>query len=440
MNDTTFNIKAFGAVGDGIKIETGALQAAIDKCHAVGGGMVRIPAGRYQLGTVVLKSHVTLSLDFGAYLLGSQDLKDYPTEHLRPAREGEAHCLFYAEDAVDIRFEGLGEIDGRGKREVWPRKAGPGGRDLRPRLIRMENCERVTFSGLCYRDPVFWGIHLVDCREVVFTAVTIRFRDNHANNDGIDLDGCENVLIENCDIDSGDDAICLKSSLNPCRDIVVRNCVATSATAAVKFGASSSGGFIGVKVTNCRFYDCPMGAIKLELVDGGRLENVTISRIVMENVGSPLFVRLGNRGRVYTDKRRRRKGGQGPDVTPEGAAVGSLRSVRVTDVVAEVKGDDKARQAAIMITGIPDACVEDIVLENVTVSFPGGGTAEDASREVPEDIARYPEQFFFGVLPAWGAYIRHARDIQFKNVLLSSRASDVRQQIVLDDVTGFKDH
>jgi hypothetical protein len=79
-----------------------------------------------------------------------------------------------------------------------------------------------------------------------------------------------------------------------------------------------------------------------------------------------------------------------------------LKSVRVTDVVAEVKGDDKARQAAIMITGIPDACVEDIVLENVTVSFPGGGTAEDAAREVPEDIARYPEQFFFGVLPAWG--------------------------------------
>lgn len=333
---------------------------------------------------------MTLSLDFGAYLLGSQDLKDYPTEHLRPAREGQAHCLFYAEDASDIRFEGLGEIDGRGKRDVWPRKAGPGGRDLRPRLIRMENCERITFSGLCYRDPVFWGIHLVDCRDAVFTAVNIRFRDNHANNDRIDLDGCENVLIENCDINSGDDAICLKSSLNPCRDIVVRDCVATSATAAVKFGASSSGGFIDVSVTNCHFYDCPMGAIKLELVDGGRLENVTVSRIVMENVGSPLFVRLGNRGKVYTAKRRG-PSDKGSDAIPQGAPIGSLKSVRVTDVVAEVKGDDKARQAAIMITGIPDAYVEDIVLENVTVSFPGGGTAEDAGREVPEDIARYPE-------------------------------------------------
>jgi hypothetical protein len=221
--------------------------------------------------------------------------------------------------------------------------------------------------------------------------------------------------------------------------------VATSATAAVKFGASSSGGFIDVSVTNCHFYDCPMGAIKLELVDGGRLENVTISRIVMENVGSPLFVRLGNRGKVYTAKRRgpstKRRGpsDKGSDAIPQGAPIGSLKSVRVTDVVAEVKGDDKARQAAIMITGIPDAYVEDIVLENVTVSFPGGGTDEDAAREVPEDIARYPEQFFFGVLPAWGAYIRHARDIQFKNVSLSARDEDARQQIVLDDVTGFKE-
>jgi len=454
------SIQAFGAMGDGIAMDTDALQNAIDAAHAAGGGVVRIPAGRYQIGTTQLRSNVTLSLDAGACLLGSQDLKDYPVGHLKPAREGEAHCLFYAEDATDIRFEGLGTIDGRGKPEAFARKAGPGGRDLRPRLIRMENCERVTFSGLTYRDPAFWGIHLIDCREVLFSAVKIRFRNNHFNNDGIDLDGCEDVLIENCDFNSGDDAICLKSSLNPCRNVVVRDCVLSSNTAALKLGASSSGGFIDISVTNCRFHDCPMGAIKLELVDGGRLENIAISRIVMEDVGSPLFIRLGNRGRIYT-KRTGRGVGQRDDARNEGAPVGSVRNICISDVVAEVtiedraktaratykqlKGDDfsgvtdkeRSKAGPIMITGIPGHYVEDVVLENITVSYPGGGTAEDAERDVPEDIARYPEQYFFGVLPAWGAYIRHARNVEFKNVQLTTRSRDQRNRVVLDDVEGF---
>jgi hypothetical protein len=203
-----------------------------------------------------------------------------------------------------------------------------------------------------------------------------------------------------------------------------------------------------------------MGAIKLEMVDGGRLENVAFSRIVMEDVGSPLFIRLGNRGRSYTENTRTGVS-QGPDAKPEGAPVGSVKNVRVSDVVAKVVVEDRARAAQatykqlkshdsseltdqekskagpIMITGIPGHCVEDVVLENVTISYPGGGTADDAAGDVPEDIARYPEQYFFGVLPAWGAYIRHARDVQFKNVKLSVRADDARERIVLEDAEGF---
>jgi hypothetical protein len=179
-----------------------------------------------------------------------------------------------------------------------------------------------------------------------------------------------------------------------------------------------------------------MGAIKLQLVDGGRLENVDISRIVMENVGNPIFIRLGNRGRTYT-KRTAQK--QNADVKPEGAPVGTLRNVRIRDVVAEVTGDDKSRSGPIMITGIPGHCVEDVVLENIKISYPGGGTQDDAQRLVPEDIARYPEQFFFGVLPAWGAYIRHARNVEFADVVLTTRSPDERKRIVLDDVEGFSE-
>ena len=443
-----FNIKNYGAVGDGVAMDTVAVQKAIDTCSETGGGVVWIPAGRYVIGTVQVKSNVTLSLDHGAELLGSQDMKDYPIDKLRPAREGNSECLLYAEDATNIRIEGLGVIDGRGSREFFPRRAGPGGKDNRPRLIRFENCKNLTFSGVTYKRSAFWGLHLIDCKDIHFNGITVRMRNNNSNNDGMDLDGCENVLIENCDIDSGDDAICLKSSKNPCRNIVVRNCRVASSTAALKFGTSSRGGFIDVNVSNCYFYNSPMGAIKLQLVDGGRLENVDISRIVMDEVGCPIFIRLGNRGTSFTGKS---PSSRGADAKPQGVPVGTLKNIRISDVVAKVvienrdktpgfTDKEKAKAGPIMITGIPGHCIENVVLENIDISFPGHGTEEEAKRVVPEDIARYPEQFFFGVLPSWGAYIRHARNVEFKNVNLTTRSPDQREKIVLVDVEGFVEH
>lgn len=434
-NPKMFNIKTYGAIGDGAAVNTEAIQKTIDACHAAGGGMVLVPAGDFVTGTLHLKSHITLSFDYGASLLGSQNQEDYPTDKLRRAREGQSECLLYAEDATDIRLEGLGVIDGRGTPEAFPKRRGRGGGDRRPRLLRFEGCENLTFSGLTYKRPAFWGLHLVDCKNIHITAVTIRFLNNGQNNDGLDLDGCENVLIENCDIQSGDDAICLKSSRYPCRSIVVRNCRVCSHTAPLKFGSSTHGGFIDVSLTNCYFYDSPMGAMKLALVDGGRLENVEISRVVMENVGCPIFIRLGNRGSTFG------KDGKAP--------VGTLKNVCISDVVAKVtlqdrdqSGDyserEKAKAGPIMISGIPGHYVEDIVLENIKISFPGYASEEEAKRVVPEDEDRYPEQFFFGVLPAWGAYIRHAKNIEFKNVELSLRGEDARQKIVLDDVEGFE--
>ena len=431
MGAGKFNIRDYGAVGDGKAMETEAVQKTIDTCHAAGGGVVWIPAGDYVIGTITLKSNITLSLDYGASLLGSQDIADYTTDLIQP-REGWPHCLIYAENSSNITIEGLGVIDGRGTREAFP-----WGKRPSPRLLRMESCDQLKFSGVTYKRPAFWGLHLIDCQDVHFNAVTIDSRNNNLGNDGIDLDGCEDVIIENCDINSGDDGICLKSSLNPCKNILVKNCRVSSHTAPLKFGASSHGGFIDITVTNCYFHDSPMGAIKLELVDGGRMENVDISRITMKDVGSPIFIRLGSRGKTYG------KGGKAP--------VGSIKNIRISDVVAEVAFEEKNRDKAIsellerekaaagpiMITGIPGHYVEDVVLENIEISYPAYGTKEDASRVVPEDEDRYPEQYFFGVLPAWGAYIRHAKNIQFKNVKMNLRGADDRERIVQDDVQGF---
>lgn len=444
------DVTSFGAIGDGVAIETKAFQASIDGCHESGGGIVRVPAGDFQIGTIELKSNVTLSLDHGANLLGSTNKADYPSEGLDDPREGGPHCLIYANGATNVSIEGLGVIDGRGTAENFPRlRSGGRHRGLRPRLLRMVNCDGVTFSGVTWKRPAFWGLHLIDCKNIHFNTVTIRFRNNNYNNDGLDLDGCEDVLIENCDIDSGDDAICLKSSKNPCRHIVVRRCKVSSNTAALKFGTSSRGGFIDVNVTNCYFYNCPMGAIKLQLVDGGRLEDVMISRIAMKEVGCPIFIRLGDRGSTF----------EGRD-TPK-PPVGTVKDILISDVVAEVSIEDRALAAnapyknikpedapgitdkekskagPIMITGIPGHYVENVTLRNVKISFPGHGTSEDAQRTVPEDIERYPEQFFFGVLPSWGAYIRHAKNIEFDSVKLEVRTTDERMKIHLDDVEGF---
>ena len=457
IKPTTFNIKTYGAIGDGVAMETEAVQKTIDACHNAGGGTVWVPAGDFQIGTIILRSNVTLSLDYGASLLGSTKIVDYPTDKLKKAREGGPHCLIYAENAKNITIEGLGVIDGRGTQKDFPRKGGTNS-GIRPRLMRLESCEDLTFSGVTYKRPAFWGLHLIDCKNVHFDAVTLRFRNNNHNNDGLDLDGCEDVLIENCDLSAGDDAICLKSSLNPCRHIVVRGCRADSNTAAVKFGSSSRGGFIDVSITNCYFYDCPMGAIKLQSVDGGCLENISISRIVMKNVGNPIFLRLGNRGSTF-DRRSRRD--QRADDSPKAEFTGTLKNVRISDLVAEVTVEDreksmdavyrrikketapgvtdkeKGRAGPIMITGIPGHYIENVILENVKISYPGHGTEEDAKRVVAEDEKKYPEQFFFGVLPAWGAYIRHAKNVEFNNVELTLRGDDARQKLVLDDVEGF---
>jgi len=458
-----FNVKKYGAIGDSLTMDTEAIQEAIDACTQNRGGMVWIPAGKYHIGTIRLKSNVTISLDYGAYLLGSQNIADYDTD-LPKTREGNAECLIFAENATNITIEGLGVIDGRGTHLAFPRMGSDRTRLPRPRLIRMESCSNLSFSGVTYKKPAFWGIHLVDCKKIHFNGVTVRFRNNNYNNDGLDLDGCHDVLIENCDIEAGDDAICLKSSLHPCRNIVVSNCRVSSNTSPLKFGTSSSGGFIDVKVTNCYFYDCPMGAIKLQLVDGGRMENVEISRIVMEDVGNPIFIRLGNRGRQYTKE---------TDIAfnaskygfDDSVPVGTLKNVGISDVVAEVTVESpekearavykridlmnqyldaeklaekqKSRTGPIMITGIPGHYIENVKLENIEISYPGGGSTEDAQRIIAEDEKRYPEQFFFGVLPAWGAYIRHAKNIEFNNVKMSVRESDKREMIVTEDVVGF---
>jgi len=243
----------------------------------------------------------------------------------------------------------------------------------------------------------------------------------NANNDGIDIDGCQRVRIANCDIRSGDDAIVLKSTLNrPCKHVVVANCVLSSDCNAFKLGTESTGGFENIVMNNCVIYDTRLSGIALETVDGGTLDRVNISNVSMDNVRSPIFVRLGNRARPFE------QGAPKP-------GMGMLRNVSLSDIQAT--GADPIGCA---IAGLPGHPVENLTLSNIRIRFAGGGKDADAQRPIEEKPEAYPEYSMFGRLPAYGFYRRQARNVRFDRVEVGSLAPDARPSLVCEDMDGLR--
>ncbi len=330
--DSYFNVRDFEAAGDGTTMDTLPLQKAIDACAHAGGGTVCIPSGQYLTGTLFLKSHVTLRLENGAVLLGSRNLDDYPVRvpKLRSYTDNYTErSLLYGENLESAVIEGHGLIDGRGA-------AFKGSYKVRPYLIRLVSCRNVSVKNITLKDSPMWVQHYLACEDVLIDGITVNSRCN-ANNDGLDVDGCERVRIANCSIRSGDDAIVLKSTLDrPCKNVVITNCTLSSDCNAFKLGTESNGGFENIALSNCTLYDTRLAGIALELVDGGVLDGVSIANVTMRNVRGPLFVRLGNRARPF------KKGMEQP-------GLGRLRNVSICGVQAT--GADRT---GCSITGLPE--------------------------------------------------------------------------------------
>jgi hypothetical protein len=406
-----------GARGDGQTLDTAAIQSAIDRCAARGGGRVIVPGpATYVIGTILLKSGVTLHLEAGAVLLGSPNRDHYVA--IDPFVEGTGMVvgtgLVAAENAHDVAIEGEGTIDGQGA--GWPRDR----EHPRPFLLRLVRCRNVRLSGVRLTAPAAWTCNLYQCRRVRIDRLRIDSHGN-ANNDGIDVDGCQDVRITRCRIDSGDDAIVFKTTSQvPNEDVTVTDCDLKSRWGAIKWGTESLGDMRRFRIRRCRIRDTDGGGLKILSADGAILEDIHVRDVTMENVDMPISIILRARRRTYRDLPPR--------------DVGLIRDVRIENVTASAPNDGRVKPAAgLLITGLEGRRIENIRLRNVQLSLPGGATPEDARRTVPELAAEYPEYGRLGALPAFGAFVRHARGIMFERVTFVPRAVDARPAIACDD-------
>jgi hypothetical protein len=426
-----FDITKYGAVGNGTTLNTGAIQKAIDECNRAGGGKVNFPAGKFLSGTVVLKNNVTLNFSKDAVLLGSIHLKDY--RNLDPFTEGlgidVGWALLVAVDAKNIGIEGEGTIDGQGSalkaKHIETDTRSEGQRwGLRPFLVRIVRCTGVTVKDVTLKYAGAWTSHYFQSRQILIENVKI-MSVGVAHNDGIGIDGCQNVRIKDCDVVSGDDALVFKttSSKMANRDIVVTGMRLKSNQAGIKMGTESMAPFENIKISNCHIYDTKNGGIKLLTVDGAHLRNIEISDITMENVRTPMLFRLGSRLNVFRKDQDTKQ------------PTGTFENVVIKNVKAKASANAQLMPpSGILVTGIPGHYITDLTLEDIEISLAGGGLEEHARQVVPEAVDQYPEVKTFGPrVPAYGVWARHVKGLKLKNVRFYLDSNDVRPAIICED-------
>lgn len=453
MSDHFYDVRRFGAVGDGKTLDSPAINRAIEEAASKGGGTVFFPAGVYSSYSIRLKSSITLWLDAGATILAA----DVPsggttTGGYDPAGPeqpwsayqdfGHRHwcnSLLWGENLHDVSIVGQGLIWGkglsRGEADELPLAEKPG---VANKAIALKNCHNVLFRDFSMLAGGHFAILLTGVDNVVIDALKI-----DTNRDGIDIDCCRNVRVSNCSVNSPwDDGICPKSSFalgyaRTTENVTITNCYVTGVydygtmldgtfkrtnfpvgsrrpTGRIKCGTESNSGFKNITVSNCVFESCR--GFALETVDGALIEDITVTNITMRGVvHSPLFLRLGKRMRG-----------------PAGVAPGVLKRILINNIVSY----DAAAEFPSIIAGCPGSLIEDIKISDMYLQQPGGGTKEWATLNPPEKESAYPEATMFGTLPARGFFIRHARNLEFSNIEIATAKGDERPAFWMQDVDG----
>ena len=432
----TYNVREFGAKGDGSALETSAFQRAIDACFHDHGGIVLVPAGVYQIGTIELKSNVTLRLSAGSKLLGSADGKQYHSVDEIPL-DGDATledgnvALIYAVSAENISIEGNGTIDGQGSQffsatRGVPPPSGRGGAQ-RPYHLLFHRCKNVTVRDVFLTACAFHSIRIIQSSFIKLEGLRIYNRVNR-NNDGFHFISSEYVHVNNCDVQCQDDACALFGS---CKFVTVTNCSFSTRWSVFRFGGGVAE---NIAVSNCLIYDTYGCPIKMRCGPGSRFENMTFSNLIMRNVTGPISIGVGPREHQHQSPAG--KGSEVPGIVRNISFSGIHATVVVPQQLPDVPfpstynpGEIKSCIALNAVEGT----IERITFDDVHVTFPGGGTPEEAAvRNVSTVIGEY---YAGGVLPAYALYARNVQALSVNNVRCEVTASEARPAIVFDHVT-----
>jgi hypothetical protein len=417
----TYDIRDFGAKGDGVALDTRAVQAAVDACARDHGGTVLVPAGLFVIGMVELKSNVTLRIAAGGTLLGTADGKQYHNVDAVPLR-GDATLgdgnvgLIYAVDAENVTVEGPGTIDGNGAQFRSPTRGAPSPAGIsgshRPYHLMFYRCKNLAVRNIFLKDSAFHSLRIVQCSFARFSGIHVHSRVIH-NNDGFHFISCRYVHVTDCDIHCQDDACALFGS---CQFVTVTNSTFSTRWSVFRFGGGAAE---NITVSNCLFHQvfgCP---IKLECGSGSRFENMSFSNLIMKDVTGPISI--GVRG-----------GGVVRNISFNGVHAVVSKPVQLPDAEFTSAYRPGEEFSCVGLSGVGGAFLENISFNDVHVIFPGGGTAEQAAvHDVPKVIGEY---YAAGIFPAYALFARNVRGLTLHNVRFELAAPDLRPAVVFDHV------
>jgi polygalacturonase len=454
-----YNVRAFGAKGDGKTLDHAAINRAIDAAARMGGGTVVVPPGVYLCGSIHLQSNIHFVIEAGATIVGApQKLNAYdPTEAWtnNPYQDG-GHCYFHnsliwGENLTNVFITGQGMISGGGLVRAdglldrmcgyksWnPTNYVPAKTNYPPvrlgnKAIALKLCRNVLIRDVTIYHGGHFAILVTGCDNMTVDNVTM-----DTDRDGIDIDCCRNTMVSNCRINSpNDDGLCPKSSFALGRRVLTENLTIVNCQVSgfevgtlldgtmkpsprhngrIKFGTESAGGFRNCTVANCTFRSCK--GLALEEVDGGIMENISINNLTMTDVPDYAIY-------ITTGKRNRAPMSESPSV---------CRNISISDVIADGVG----KAASVEIFGLPDHPLEGIRLDNIRIISNGGGAVTNATH-MPRELAYdYPDPSREGTMPAYGIFARHVKGLELANINFSFKTNDFRPAIICADVNKLE--
>ena len=443
-NPNDYNVRSFGAVGDGKNLDSPAINTAIESAFANGGGKIIVPAGIYLCGSIHLKSNIELHLLPGAVIKAAPaSMKVYDESESFggfPEYQDGGHTYFHnsliwAEGQDNISITGRGMIDGEGLTKKDTENAGNvqgGSIGTGDKAIALKLCTNILIRDITIFRGGHFAIIITGCEKGTIDNVTI-----DTNRDGIDIDCCKYLTVTNTKVNTpNDDGIVLKSSYAlkkpvPCENILINNCIVTGyklgtfldgtyipekvnwVCGRIKLGTESNGGYRNIAISNCTMMYS--SGLAFEEVDQGRMENIAVSNITMNHVHHyPIYITTGCRNR-------------GPKEVTSPSYGGDI-------MISNVIADDADSLAGIIVTGMKEEPLRNIRLHNIQIRYRGGGTSDLSKKEYREQGTNYPEPRWAGPTPAYGLYARHVDGLTVRGLYLETIRPDYRHVVILDDV------